>query len=258
VRFSLSRLRQASFVNRYVEDWSPVSIRRFAWAQTSERAYWAQQDPRLLRLHAQYYYYAGFYEWIRHRALLNPFRIDPSRPGNFQLSPDAIAGSIVLDVGCGPMTWTLSLVHCATVHVVDPLVAVYQEIQPFGWEFFTSVTSAGAEHLPFDTGSINVVHCWNVLDHTQNADRILREIARVLLPGGQLLLGCDVRRTRGGGAAHPYKWSVDAFETRVFKHFEPVTGVALLSPDDLTPLVSPDHVGLARWVCRLQKLPEAR
>jgi len=233
----------------YVEDWSPVPQHRFDQAQTQEREYWTGKNRDVLKLQAQYNYCAGFHAWIKHKALLNPFRIDRARPRNFQLSGEDVAGGVILDVGCGPITSTLSLVHCATVHVVDPLVSFYQQIQPFGWEHFASITPTGAEQLPFASGSINFVHCRNVLDHTQNAHRILSEIARVLCPTGQLLLDCDVRGTKGGGAAHPYKWTVDVFEAEVFKRFKPVTEVALLAYDNF------DQAELARWVCRLQKHP---
>lgn len=127
----------------------------------------------------------------------------PSRPHNFQIAGPAIEGKTILDIGCGPMSPTMSLVHCAKVHVVDPLVDFYNTIQPFGGEFFTSVSSVGAEQLSFDRHSFHFVHCWNVLDHAQDADKVLREIMRVLLPRGQLLLGCDVRDERGGVSLIP-------------------------------------------------------
>ncbi len=236
----------------FIEDFSAVPSIRFSEAQTAERDFWDSQDRVVLTLQANYYFYAAYYEWTEHRALLNPFRRDPTRPANFQLSADDIAGAAVLDIGCGPTSQALSLVHCATVHAVDPLVDHYRELQPFGWDHFRSVLAAGAEELPFETASIDVVHSRNVLDHTRHADQILDEAWRVLRPGGQLLLKCDVRGERGGGPAHPYRWSREVLEKRVFAQFEPVTSVSVT--DAITGMATegPDSEQ-ARWVCRLRR-----
>jgi len=151
----------------YISDWSSVPINRYEQAQKSENEYWSLQDHRVLTLHSQYYFYAGYYEWTKHRALINPFCVRPSRPQNFQIPGNAVKGKAILDIGCGPMSPTISLVHCAKVHVVDSLVDFYKTIQPFGWEFFTSVSAVGAEQLLFDKHTFHFVHCWNVLDHTK-------------------------------------------------------------------------------------------
>jgi ubiquinone/menaquinone biosynthesis C-methylase UbiE len=194
----------------------------------------------------------GYYHWRMHRALTDPFRVDSSKPTNFGLEPDEIAGAAVVDIGCGPISETLSLVHCATVHVVDPLVNYYRKLQPFGWRFFASVHACGAETLPFETASIDVVHCRNALDHTRDAGEILSEIARVLRNDGTFLLNCDVR-DRGGGASHPYKWSKDVFEGAVFAQFEPVKPPVVMElAGDLDPS-GRNLWGRRRWVCRLRK-----
>jgi SAM-dependent methyltransferase len=240
----------------YIRDWSPVPASRYAQAQRREAEWWRESDPALLTRTAEYHFYAGYYEWTKHGGLLNPFRVDPSRVQNFHLPAAAVEGKAILDVGCGPISQTMSLVHCAEVHVVDPLVDLFREIQPFGWEFFTSVSSEPAEQLPFDDHRFHFVHCRNVLDHTRDAESILRETARVLVPQGQLLLGCDVRGAPGGGKAHPYNWTIDAFEERVFEHFEPVTPVALIDEADGRRPVPRDQARLKNvvfWVARLRK-----
>lgn len=212
----------------YVSDWSPVSRPRYRQAQDAERSYWNDQDRRVLELESSYHFYCGYYEWTEHRGLINPFCVRPSWPQNFQITADAMEGSAVLDVGCGPISPCISLVHCAAVHVVDPLLDFHRGIQPFGWEFFSSASSAGGEELPFESESFDFVYCRNALDHTRDADRILREIARVLLPGGQLLLGCHVRTERGGGAPHPYKWDVETLEARVLNGYTLVRSASLI------------------------------
>lgn len=50
------------------------------------------------------------------------------------------------------------------------------------------VVNGAGEALPFADGSFDLVICWDVLEHVQNPDRLLAEIARVLGPGGRALI----------------------------------------------------------------------
>ena len=47
------------------------------------------------------------------------------------------------------------------------------------------------ESLPFQEGCVGLVVCYNVLDHVKDAPEVLREIFRVLRPGGMLFLMVD-------------------------------------------------------------------
>lgn len=241
-------------VNRstHVTDWSPIAPDRYDEAQEAERLYWRRQDPHYLYLNAAYHVYGGYYMWREHRELLDPFGVNPASPRNFQVPGPDMEGRRVLDVGCGPMTHSFSLVHCAEVHVVDPLVDFHRERQPFGWDLFASVSAVGAEELPFASATFDFVYCWNVLDHVRDAGRALSEIGRVLTADGQLLLGCDVRRRTGGGPAHPYNWTPEAFEERLFADWTPVTPVRLL--DELRWPIAPGQSEPEQimWTARLR------
>jgi len=46
-----------------------------------------------------------------------------------------------------------------------------------------------ARHLPFDDGSVGAVYSMGVLHHIQNTEGTIREVHRVLRPGGALYLG---------------------------------------------------------------------
>lgn len=236
----------------YVEDFSAVGAERYAEAQREEREFWSSKSRVLLIRGAGWRYLKGRREWRQHRELINPFRIDPTRPVNFGLQPQDVAGAVVVDVGCGPVCETLSLVHCATVHVVDPLLAYYRRRQPFGWWAFASAHACGAEALPFETASIDIVHCRNVLDHTRNAEEILCEIGRVLRPAGRFLLNCDLR-DRGGGPAHPYKWSREMLEERIFAQFEPVSPPAVIQAANPLDADGKDPAEQRHWICSLRK-----
>ena len=239
---------------QYVTDWSAVPDDRYAVAQAAEFAYWSDKGGELLRLRAQYYFYAGFYAWVQRREPINPFRVSSRRPQNYQLTGDEVEGTDVLDIGCGPAPVTLSLVHAARVSVVDPLANEFQRLQPFGWEEFQRVENTGAEALAFDDASFDFVHCNNVLDHTSDASRVLMEAARVLRQNGELLLACDVREDETpGGEPHPYRWTVDTLEGQVLTLFEPVR-LATLVTDTGEVVPTADAPGRQlRWFARLRR-----
>jgi len=238
----------------YIEDWSEVPDSRYRMAQEREKTWWSLRDPDKSVLEAKYYYYAGYYEWSRNRNLLNPFRVAGEHPQNFHLSGTDLEGKTLLDIGCGPVPITLSLVHCAQIHVIDPLLEFYTGIQQFGWQYFSSRSSGAGESLPYGDRTFDYVYCWNVLDHTRNADRILQEISRVLKPAGRLLFGCDARFREGGGAAHPYMWSVETLEKGIFKYFTAVKKATLIDQDRKVIEMPGDQEAIARWVCHLQKI----
>lgn len=53
---------------------------------------------------------------------------------------------------------------------------------------------ANVESLPFEDGSFDLVLCTQVLEHVVDPQAVLRELARVLEPGGTLLLSTDHSR----------------------------------------------------------------
>lgn len=59
--------------------------------------------------------------------------------------------------------------------------------------FTTRIVDSGAEHLPFADASVDTVVSTLVLCTVDNPERALREIARILRPGGQLLFIEHVR-----------------------------------------------------------------
>ena len=236
----------------YVQDFSAVPADRYAVAQASESRYWNSQSRLWLVRCALRIYLRGLYAWKVHRALVGPFGDDSAKPANFGLVPEEVAAAVVVDVGCGPISQTLSLVHCSTVHVVDPLVALYRRLQPFGWWSFESVNACAAEAMPFEAGSVDIVHCRNVLDHTREADKILSEVARILRPGGTFLLNCDLREV-GGGPGHPYRWDREVFEERIFDQFEPMKVPVVIQAANELDDSGRDPAGQRHWVCRLKK-----
>jgi SAM-dependent methyltransferase len=56
------------------------------------------------------------------------------------------------------------------------------------------IAVAAGEHLPFPDGCFDLVACLDVLEHVQDAERVLGEIYRVLKPGGVALATVPNRR----------------------------------------------------------------
>jgi SAM-dependent methyltransferase len=68
---------------------------------------------------------------------------------------------------------------------VDPLACDYAALFP-AWQRRAQTVAAAGERLPFADSSFDIVLCDNVVDHAEGPADIVRELARVLAPGGLL------------------------------------------------------------------------
>lgn len=104
-------------------------------------------------------------------------------------------GARVLDLGCGPKPYRPLFNGVAEYVGVD----ARQEPQ-------VDVV-APADELPFDAGSFDCVLCTQMLEHVPDPPAVVREIHRVLRPGGSALVS-----THGTIRYHPnpedyYRWT---------------------------------------------------
>ena len=92
--------------------------------------------------------------------------------------------SVILDVGCGR---TAAFLRAISPHVK----------QGFGVDFkvenanFSNIQTTQVvldTHLPFEDSTFDVVTMLAVLEHIENERQILKEIHRVLIPGGKLII----------------------------------------------------------------------
>lgn len=99
----------------------------------------------------------------------------------------------VLDVGCGtgilvgPLTRTLA--PAATVVELDLADQMLRENLRTHAGTRLAAVCADATSLPFAPGSFDVVLCFGVLPHLGASELVIRELLRVLRPGGRIGVG---------------------------------------------------------------------
>lgn len=97
-------------------------------------------------------------------------------------------GARVLEIGCGMGTMAMNWAKAgARVSAVDlNPVAVEQTRRRFAiFGLQGEVRSADGNQLPFDDASFDYVYSWGVLHHSPDLQKSLREMMRVLRPGGE-------------------------------------------------------------------------
>lgn len=102
-------------------------------------------------------------------------------------------GDVLVDVGCGWGRWSIAAARAGfspigvDIHM-DALAAGARVSQQI--DARVDYVCGDAEHLPFRSGSINVVFSYSVLQHLERARviRVFEEISRVLEPRGACLV----------------------------------------------------------------------
>jgi ubiquinone/menaquinone biosynthesis C-methylase UbiE len=101
-----------------------------------------------------------------------------------------LAGRDVLEVGCGTGVHARLLAeagaHVTAIDLTPTAVELTRRrLELHGLE--AEVLETDAEQLPFADASFDFVWSWGVIHHSHDTDRAIREIARVLRPGGRFV-----------------------------------------------------------------------
>ncbi len=121
-----------------------------------------------------------------------------------------VAGQRVLDVGCGPGDGTVRVTEAGAVGVGLDYSAGMLETARREPSLRGRLSRGDAGRLPFRDGAFDKLVCTNSFHHYPNHRAALKEMRRVLRPGGLLVL-VDPRRD------HPFgRLAIDFAENVVF------------------------------------------
>ncbi len=148
----------------------------------------------------------------------------------FGVPPDFFSGKRVLDAGCGPVGLIHFLPEAALRIRLDPLLRDYAERLSLPEPGLSLV--AKAEQLPLLSDTVEVVICFNALDHMQDPQGALRELCRVAHPGGTVLLMVHTfprwaLPLLAVDRLHPHHWTRDEFVGQVARYFRVVRSVTV-------------------------------
>lgn len=104
-------------------------------------------------------------------------------------------GRLLLDLGCGTGVLEQGMGDHAAVVGLDLTTAMLREAQRKKLHNLASLVNSDGELLPFSDASFDAVVCCYVVKYTEPAS-LVSEVARVLKPGGRLVL-YDFARPRG-------------------------------------------------------------
>jgi len=214
-----------------------VSEERWQAAQKWEEKHWINAQRARARLGKNYIW-----------RLLALFKVVPRHRGddwnqwwkaqfmNYQFLPPSADNA--LEVGCGPYTnIRLILDHCQPKHMVlsDPLIRTYVTFRlTFVREMYARAACMLDDHpleeLPFADGFFDLVIMINVLDHVRDAHACMRNLLRVVKPGGHLIVGQDLCNEADlaalhadpGLVGHPIKLDREWFDPYLKSGWEPI------------------------------------
>ena len=167
---------------------------------------------------------AHFYDTIAEDfdRLMNPYDLQRRLEVVFEvlLRDHALLGKRLLDVGCGTGPFSLAAGERGA-HVVSLDLGVQLLIRARA-RGAPRVVAGDAGQLPFPTGSFDIVLSSECIEHTEEPERALAEMLRVLRPGGVLVVTCPNRF---------WRWSLvvaDLFDLRPYHGLENWPGWGML------------------------------
>lgn len=134
-----------------------------------------------------------FFEEIDRRYFCDAAHYTPSRRQPFdELIPfDCLSERDVLEIGIGNGSHAqLIAPHCRTYTGIDltsyAVESTQRRFKLFGIE--GSIQQMDAEKMKFPDASFDFIWAWGVIHHSSNSEQILREMRRVLRPGGRSVI----------------------------------------------------------------------
>lgn len=147
-----------------------------------------EEGAAVARDHGRLFTSGAYVQEFRPESPTNPFA------GVYAGKLEAILGFVagrglrVLDVGGGPGRMAAPLSHHHQVTLCDLSQDMLRLARERSGGEVRRLLAADARRLPFATGSFDVALCIDVLPHLPDPGPALRELRRVLAPGGTLIV----------------------------------------------------------------------
>lgn len=147
-----------------------VTLCPIRWKQFNELRYWKERKGAEGALSNEHYKY--FYTQ------------------HFDIKDSFYNGKTILDIGCGPRG-SLEWASMASRRFgLDPLADEYLRLGAN--EHQMEYICAPSETIPLKDSECDAVFSYNSLDHVEDVEQSLREVQRVIRPGGIFLLMVEV------------------------------------------------------------------
>lgn len=118
----------------------------------------------------------------------------PRYKESLYLNEDSFVGKRILDLGCGPHCGIIGFRGCEKYgvdHLTNDYMKIGYPLDDHGVNYY----NCKCEALPFDNDFFDVVMSVNALDHVDDLEKTIKEIARVLKNGGRLIGQFNFRRS---------------------------------------------------------------
>src|SRR5262249_32197042 len=143
----------------------------------------------------------------------------------YRFASQLAAGATVLDAGCGTGYGTAILAaaepaRLLAVDVSEDAVEVTRALT----EGRAEVAAADLRSLPFEDDAVDLVVCFEVIEHLERREEALGELARVLRPGGTLVISSpNPREYLAGNEFHIHEYPPEELEQELRSLFSHVS-----------------------------------
>jgi 2-polyprenyl-3-methyl-5-hydroxy-6-metoxy-1,4-benzoquinol methylase/predicted transcriptional regulator len=148
--------------------------------------------------------------------------IEAEHIGRYRWAAPLVAGRAVVDAGCGTAYGSAILAEAGAISVdgVDAAEDVLRAVEPLMPDG-VKLTVADIQQLPFDDGVFDAVVCFEVLEHLDDAERAVKEFARVLVKGGFVVVSSPNRTVYpAGNPHHKHEFLPEELRLLLHQHFE--------------------------------------
>ena len=117
-----------------------------------------------------------------------------------------VKGKRVLDIACGEGYGAAAFEKSGAAHVTGVDISEAACLHAHA-KYGIDARLGTAEEIPLTDGSVDVVVSFETIEHVPNPHRFLNECARVLVPGGMLIISTPNKEVYGLGPPNPFHCS---------------------------------------------------